>query len=339
VLAHQLRHRALDLLLQGLRRGRHAPGIPQPEHRLNWGAERLPSGVQQISGGGATCVNDFGAVLGVPIDSSGNIRVLTHHVQSSWQFNRSVSNLSPDLHETNRSYAHHQGLVLRDTLELGTLLQDRAMGTGRQDGHCFFNPSVVSEGAFLPDAPDSLPAHRHDFWAGVHHAGGVWCYKLSALNDGSGDRNAAASEAAEEGLELLKGWNALGRGLREALANGQKWQVMRQGDAGPPWLTGWSNSLEFTSDIEFGRQSGRTFGRNLEFGYLDICTTALRLGQTTWLIVTNSVDEQRTIGFDHPGAATVRAPHPGATLALGANGVTWTLAMGPTDAAVLRLDP
>jgi len=43
VLAHQLRHRALDLLLQGLRRGRHATGIPQRQHQLNRGSERLPT--------------------------------------------------------------------------------------------------------------------------------------------------------------------------------------------------------------------------------------------------------------------------------------------------------
>lgn len=251
------------------------------------------------------CKYDFGVILATPLDEAGMPRFTTHHMQSSWHFNRSVTDNPYTAgalafwHDTNRSYAHHHGLVLRDTLELGRVLADRSMTRTRQDGHTFFNAPVL-QGGIAPEAPDTLPPYRHDFWAGVHHAGGIYAYVLnqySPPNSQPADPRALLlSQAFDEGMELIKATNPDGEGLREALANGQRWQTMRVGDDGPPWLEGWTQSTEQSGNIDFGRGAGRTFG---EFGpgYYDLTTTAVRLGGITWLVVTNSVNQTRSITF------------------------------------------
>lgn len=99
-----------------------------------------------------------------------------------------------------------------------------------------------------------------------------------------------------------EGSGASGERLREALANGQLWQAMRVGAAAPPWLNGWSQPIGVSENVDFGPGAGRTFGEPQfeEPGYYDVCTTALRLGRRTFLIITNSRDRSRTLTF-RPG--------------------------------------
>jgi len=291
------------------------------------------------------CRFDFGVVMAAPLDEFGRPRFTTHHVQSSWHFNRTVGGLAALdlLHSQNRSYAHHHGLVLRDTLEIGRLIADRSLTVTRQDGHTFFNAPVLFSSDAQPGAPATLGPYRHDFWAGVHHAGGVYTYNLkryAAPGDEPDDSPGNLfSRAFDEGMELIKGTNQHGEGLRQALANGQRWQSMRVGDPGPPWLTGWARSLEESENIDFGEGAGRTFG-GAEFpgevGYYDLCVTALRLGATTWLIVTKSTDDARSLEFDYQGAVMLLGD---SSASLGPSGSDhWLLSFGiEIDAAVVKL--
>jgi len=298
-----------------------------------------------------SCKDDFGVILAAPLSESGQPRFTTHHVQSSWHFNRSVDDADvtstevSELHATNRSYAHHHGLVLRDTLELGRLIADRALVRTRQDGHTFFNAPVLNLTPVVKAAPTRMGSYRHDFWAGIHHAGGVYTYSLgSGQYVAPGTMPASSpqnllSRAFDEGMELLKGTNADGEGLREALANGQRWQTMRVGDPGPPWLSWWARSPGDTANIDFGIGAGRTLGDPLfqgEGGYYDLCTTALRLGTVTWLIITKSTSGSRWIEFGDPPACK-GLMETSASLTQLFNG-RWRLEFGnQIDATVLRL--
>ena len=304
------------------------------------------------------CRNDFGVILAAPLDARGRPRFTSHHVQSSWHHSRSVGDPrdrdgnrigdpSADLtHTTDRSYSHHHGLVLRDTLELGRLVAERSLTVGRQDGHTFFNPIVFRDvvdrsgtPTYQPAAPFGLHYYRHDFWAGVHHAGGVWCYKLSDFNvSKTAGRNGFASLAAEEALELIKGTNPDGLGLREALANGQRWQTMREGDPGPTWLADWDQPDGVSANVDFGPGAGRTFGEPQFFepGYYDVCTTALRLGRWTFLIITNSRDQDRTLQLRPGGKYLNLTPASGATVTTTPSG-RLSIRFDDIDAVVIRI--
>ena len=299
------------------------------------------------------CRHDFGIILATPLDSRGRPRFATMHVQSSWHFNRSVqdppnseSTTVDSIHQRNRSYAHHHGLVLRDTLELGRLVAERSLTPVPQNGHTFFNPLVVAdtvtpEGGptWVAAAPSGLRYYRHDFWAGIHHAGGAWCYSLGQLDmSTTANRNRFASEAAFEGLSLLKASDPNGSGLREALANGHRWQMMRAGDAPPPWFSEWNQSLENTANVEFGTDSGRTLGdpRFGEPGYYDLCTTTLRLGRRTYLIITNSRNQPRSLRFRPGGKHLNLTPASTANVVLDPSGHI-LVTLDDIEAVVLRI--
>jgi len=281
------------------------------------------------------CKDDFGVILAAPLDAFGRPRFTSHHVTSSWHYNRSIELL----HSENRSYAHHHGLVLRDTLEIAMLYGDRSLTRVRQDGHTFFNAPVLLTAGLAQGVPNTLGSYRHDFWAGIHHAGGVFAYVLNQyVPPGTLASDAPPnlfSRAFDEGMELLKGTNPMGTGLREALANGERWQTLRAGDPGPPWLASWSHSPQSSENIDFGPQAGRTLGERGP-GYLDIGTTVLRLGSESWLIITNSRPFDRWIQFQHDGDAEILNSG-AATLATGVGGL-WELRFrGYIDAVVLRL--
>ena len=133
-----------------------------------------------------------------------------------------------------------------------------------------------------------------------------------------------------------------------ALANGERWDVRYRDEdlTGVPWLANWSQSPSVTSDVDFGSQAGQTPAGQAR-AYLDLGTLALRLGQTIWLIVTNSVISTTApttfVAFDWPGTVTVLTPVNDSLL----GAVTYTPPSGSSithefnfdgiDALVLRL--
>ncbi len=311
-----------------------------------------------VDGGGSltsrpsdVCEDDFGILASFPLAETGDLRLTTAHVQSSWHFNRSIGDPDPkdavdlsqldDLHLTNRSYARHHGRVLRDTLELAQVVADESLTRTPQTGHTFFNPLVFLNDEFIHSAPDSLGPYRHDFWAGVANAGGVWLYNLSYLDELSPDakRNRWASMAAREGLELIKGTNPAGAGLRQTLANGQRWQVQQEGDAPPPWMASeWRLEQVVFGGTDFGPGAGRTPGAGgplapLDRGYLQVGVTALRLGGVTWLLVVNSSAFERQLRFSFVGPSTAAT---GGGSASDANGQT-QIRVDALDAVVVRV--
>lgn len=307
------------------------------------------------------CWRGFGVWWGLPLDTLGRPRFGTSHVQSSFQFVRQVPTdveqpgaqftLSP--HIANRSYAHHYVLTLRETVELNDLIADEAMSPTPWNGFAFFNAGVLHETHIARGEASTLRgAYRHDFWAGVHHAGGVFTWSFgnfieSTAHQGRGIEAIHVSRVYEEGVELIRAVKPEGLGLREALANGQRWDVRFFGEhtAGVPWLSGWMQSDDRTSGVNYGHWVGRTpFGDPFE-EYLDLGTMALRLGGTTWLVITNSVNpdpgDTRWLRFQWGGTVDALTPEgvPDTSVMLSPTLNGWRVEFAGNDAIVLRLTP
>ena len=289
-----------------------------------------------------TCKVDYGMALSLPMNHEGTLRFLTADVQSSWHFVRSVTGARQ---AANRTYGHHHVRVLREDLELNEQIADVAMSPTPWSGLVFFNAPVLAEGNFAGSPiPIDAGYFRHDFWAGVHHADGIWSFSLAQLveQDPNGQQPTAAALGTEvaQGLELIKGANPAGAGLRNALGNSWRWQVMHPGDPGPPWMQGFLVTSGQTDNVEFGADTGRTPEELLGGdAYRDLVCTALRVGFTTWLIITNSVPPNgaNTLKFQHTGPVVNLTPASGATLTIDAS--LHTVVFTEIDAIVLRLDP
>jgi len=288
-----------------------------------------------------TCKVDYGVALALPMNHEGTLRFLTADVQSSWHLVRSVTGARQ---AANRTYGHHHVRVLREDLELNEQIADVAMSPTPWSGLVFFNAPVLAEANFdgFP-IPIEAGYFRHDFWAGVHHADGIWSYAINQLveqdPDGLQPTAAALGTEVAHGLELIKGTNPAGAGLRNALGNGWRWQVLHDLDPGPPWMQGFLVNSSTSQNVEFGAGTGRTpqvfLGGD---AYRDLICTALRVGFTTWLIITNSVPPlgANTLEFQHTGPVVNLTPASGANLTLGSS--VHTVAFSEIDAIVLRLD-
>lgn len=279
------------------------------------------------------CYTDWGALLGIPLDQSGRPRWMTDHVQSSFNFARSVS--PPEVHTVNRAYVHHHVRVLREDIELSEMLAERSMSPSPSARMAFHNPGLLNRLQFAAGAVDDPGAFRHDFWAGVHHASGVWLYSFSSLGTDEDARTLSQYDAYSEGLALIKGTNPEGLGLREALANGERAQGLTASAPGPHWLNGWQTQTGTSDVIDFGTGAGRTPPGPA--AYSDLVWTAVRVGGDTWLVLTCSTRSSASLGFQFAGTVTKVTPSSPAVIS--STGLSWTIDLSGFDAVVLRFSP
>ncbi|GEM_PF-3362121 len=230
----------------------------------------------------------------------------------------------------------------------------------------FQNPGMLDNGAYVGAGQQPImnidgifptAFARHDFWAGLHDADGVWLYKwggLDAAGNGTGrlnyDTNEKASfRAFEHAMGLIKS----DARFREALVNGEKawgFEALDPQTNTRPWdsrLPPWLPSVVVTGTDVDPDDYGVPLGQ-IKIPHARVIWSAWRLGATVWFLATAA----QSLGGD-AAVLTVAPAGPSGVVQLDGplpSGSTWPTSNpvvidfssgpfnSPIDAVVLRFD-
>lgn len=178
-----------------------------------------------------------------------------------------------------RSWPYHMGRIVREGVETTVDAQLEA-GIGCQEHRAFHLPSLDYYAAGMPEAHA-----RHDMWAGLHHARGVWLHNMAyALEPGGSPTD--AWNAYRESLYLLKH-----EGVRDALAARRVVVVpeLSLPEVGGPYNTGTETTIAGDHLIDcypIFNSLGNVFAMP---DYTGVQATLTVSGSTGYLIVTHSL--------------------------------------------------